>query len=192
MSSLLPASRIPHPQRGMTLVELLVVIVILTTVVAAAIPIMAPSNVDRQLREASRTANTFITGAQARAIASGRPHGIALKRLSAETGNAEDRGVCLEVFYAEQQAPYTGYDRNSCVCISLLRNVGLVTIRFVTRGPVQETPPQLPTGWDGDLFPMNMLRPGDVIEIGDSRFELLDHTKSSNQLLLRDAQQYAR
>ncbi len=49
----------PTPPRGMTLIELLVVIVILTTVVAAAIPIMAPSNVDRQLREASRTANTF-------------------------------------------------------------------------------------------------------------------------------------
>jgi prepilin-type N-terminal cleavage/methylation domain-containing protein len=67
--------RIPKsvPRAGMTLVELLVVIVILTTVVAAAIPIMAPSNVDRQLREASRTLNTFITGAQARAIASGRP-----------------------------------------------------------------------------------------------------------------------
>src|SRR5688572_7008816 len=67
-----PKSEIRNPKssarRGMTLVELLVVIVILTTVVAAAIPIMAPSNVDRQLREASRTLNTYITGAQARAI----------------------------------------------------------------------------------------------------------------------------
>jgi prepilin-type N-terminal cleavage/methylation domain-containing protein len=178
----------PTPPRGMTLIELLVVIVILTTVVAAAIPIMAPSNVDRQLREASRTANTFITGAQARAIASGRPYGIALKRLSAETKNAEDRGVCLEVFYVEQQAPFTGYDRNSRVCVSLLRNVGLATIRFVTRGPTQGDP--LPTGWDADLFPTNMLRPGDVIEVGGSRFELLDHTQLArkNPDLIRDIQ----
>jgi type II secretory pathway pseudopilin PulG len=175
----------------MTLVELLVVIVILTTVVAAAIPIMAPSNVDRQLREATRTLNTFITGAQARAIASGRPYGIALKRLSQETNTNpnkninpaadvhDDNSVCLEVFYVEQQPPYTGYDRNSRVCVSLLRNVGLVCIRFVTRGPVQTD--QLPTGWDGDLFPTSMIRPGDVIEIGDSRFEFVDPRKENQR-----------
>jgi prepilin-type N-terminal cleavage/methylation domain-containing protein len=180
--------RIPKsvPRAGMTLIELLVVIVILTTVVAAAIPIMAPSNVDRQLREATRTLNTFITGAQARAIASGRPYGIALKRLSQETdtdGNPfnpnDDRGACLEVFYVEQPPAYTGYDRNSRVCLTLLRNVGLVSIRFMTQGTqVDMSQDQLPVGWDADLFPTGMVRPGDVIEIGDSRFELIDHTKS--------------
>ncbi|HEY3393725.1 MAG TPA: hypothetical protein VGK58_13525, partial [Lacipirellulaceae bacterium] len=177
----------------MTLVELLVVIVILTTVVAAAIPIMAPSNVERQLREASRTLNTFITGAQARAIASGRPYGIALKRLSQETdtdGNPnnphDDRGVCLEVFYVEQPPAYTGYDRNSRVCLTVLRQVGLVCINFVTQGPIQND--GLPVGWDADLFPIGMIRPGDVIEIGDSRFELLDHTK----LQLPDLQSFIR
>ena len=196
-NSLPPASRIPHLHRGMTLVELLVVIVILTTVVAAAIPIMAPSNVERQLREASRTLNTFITGAQARSIASGRPYGIALKRLSQETdtdGNPnnphDDRGVCLEVFYVEQPPAYTGYDRNSRVCITVLRQVGLVSIRFMTQGPIQND--RLPAGWDADLFPIGMIRPGDVIEIGDSRFELLDHRKLVNQnpdiqLILRNA-----
>ena len=67
----------------MTLIELLVVIIILTTIVAAAIPIMSPANDDRRLREATRGLNTFITGAQARAIALSRPFGIALKRLVA-------------------------------------------------------------------------------------------------------------
>jgi prepilin-type N-terminal cleavage/methylation domain-containing protein len=179
-SFLPPASRILHPHRGMTLIELLVVIVILTTVVAAAIPIMAPSNVDRQLREASRGLNTFITGAQARAIASGRPYGIALKRLSQETDNDanpdnphDDNGVCLEVFYVEEQPPYTGFDRNSRACLSLNLNNGLVTIQFVTRG--KQYPPnqdRLPIGWDPDLFPSNTIRPGDVIEIGTTRYEL--------------------
>jgi hypothetical protein len=149
---------------------------------------MAPSSVDRQLREASRTLNTFITGCQARAISSGRPVGIALKRLSAETGrNApisltnpdNDNGVCLEVYYVEQPVAFCGYDRNSRVCLSLLRNVGLVCINFVASGPTQGD--SLPVGWDADLFPTNTIRPGDVIEIGDSRFELLDLTENPIQ-----------
>ncbi|HVT28182.1 MAG TPA: prepilin-type N-terminal cleavage/methylation domain-containing protein, partial [Lacipirellulaceae bacterium] len=71
--------------RGLTLIELLAVIVILTTLVAAAIPLMSPNNDDRRLREAARGLNTFITGAQTRAIALNRPFGVALKRLSQET-----------------------------------------------------------------------------------------------------------
>jgi prepilin-type N-terminal cleavage/methylation domain-containing protein len=180
-------------RRGMTLIELLVVIVILVTVVAAAIPIMAPSNVDRQLRETTRALNTYITGAQAHAVATGRPYGIALKRLAQETDNNnnlddphEDNGVCLEVFYVEEQPPFTGFDRSSRVCVSLIPNIGLICVQFVTRGN-QSDP--LPTGWDADLFPSGMIQPGDVIEIGDSRFELLDHR---NNQLLRYTQQYVR
>src|SRR6186997_3247429 len=82
-------SRLPH---GMTLIELLVVIVILTTIVGAAIPLMSPSNDDRRLREAARALNTYIIGAQTRAIATKRPYGIALKRLSQDTKRAEDNG----------------------------------------------------------------------------------------------------
>src|SRR3954462_616090 len=79
-------------RRGMTLIELLIVIVILTTIVGAAIPLISPSNDDRRLRESARTLNTYITGAQTRAIAAKRPYGIALKRLSHDTKRAEDNG----------------------------------------------------------------------------------------------------
>lgn len=160
-------------RRAMTLIELLVVIVILTTVVAAAIPILAPADDDRRLREASRGLNTFITGAQARAIALNRPVGIGLKRLSQDTGRAEDRGVCLEAFYIEQPLPYAGFDTNSRVCLAIHPNpafAGTVLVRFVARGA---TAPQLPAGWANDLFPEQMIRPGDVIETGGTRFELL-------------------
>jgi prepilin-type N-terminal cleavage/methylation domain-containing protein len=174
-----PKSEIRNPKStasaGMTLIELLVVIVILTTVVAAAIPIMAPSNIDRQLREASRAANTFIMGAQARAIDSGRLYGIALKRLSQETGRPEDRASCLEMYYVEQPPPYTGYDRNSRVCLSINANSSLltVTVRFVIRGNTySQQQDGLPPGWDADLFPTNMFRPGDVIEIGTTQYVL--------------------
>src|SRR3954465_5243370 len=77
-----------RPPRGMTLIELLVGIVILTTIVGAAIPLMSPSNDDRRLREATRTLNTYITGAQTRAIATKRPYGGAFKRLSQDTKRA--------------------------------------------------------------------------------------------------------
>jgi prepilin-type N-terminal cleavage/methylation domain-containing protein len=184
-SSMLHAPCSLLPRHAMTLIELLVVIVILTTVVAAAIPIMSPSNDDRRLREATRGLNTFITGAQARAIGTGRPYGIVLKRLSADTGRSlpitpsnpdNDNGVCLEVFYVEEQPPFTGFNQDSCVCLSINPNTGLVTIRFITRG---NTPNDgLPPGWDADLFPPNTIRVGDVIEIGDTRFLL---TNEPNQ-----------
>src|SRR5262245_33566978 len=105
--------RPPTPRPGLTLIELLVVIIILTTVVAAAIPILSPAGSDREIREATRGLNTFITGAQTRALQTRRPYGIALKRLSQETANADDNGVCLEAYYAEQQPPYSGFDANS-------------------------------------------------------------------------------
>ena len=84
-----PSLRVPSPQslrRALTLIELLVVIIILTTVVAAAIPILAPAGSDRELREATRGLNTYITGARRGPRLTRRPFGIALKRLSADTG----------------------------------------------------------------------------------------------------------
>src|SRR4051794_35971294 len=68
-----PAPSLQPPRSAMTLIELLVVVVIMTTIVAAAIPLMSPSNDDRRLREATRGLNTYITGAQSRAIALNRP-----------------------------------------------------------------------------------------------------------------------
>ena len=159
----------------MTLVELLVVIVILTTIVGAAIPLVSPSNDDRRLREAARTLNTYITGAQARAISTKRPYGIALKRLSRETGRAEDNGVSLELYYVEQPAPYAGFDANSRATVALHPNLpGAVLVRFVTRG--NTTGDALPPGWDVDMFPPGMIRPHDVVEINGTRYELLTDT----------------
>jgi prepilin-type N-terminal cleavage/methylation domain-containing protein len=175
------------PRSGLTLIELLVVIIILTTLVAAAIPILAPAGSDRETREATRGLNTFITGAQTRATALRRPFGIALKRLSQDTNtNAnknivpaqdihDDNGVCLEVYYVEQQPPYAGFDANSRACVALDPNQsGQVRIHFVTRGKALD-PSQdgLPLGWDPDLFPANTIRSGDVIEIGDTRYVLV-------------------
>jgi type II secretory pathway pseudopilin PulG len=159
----------------MTLIELLVVIVILTTIVAAAIPLISPSNDDRRLRETARGLNTYITGAQTRAIATNRPWGVAFKRLSQDTKRPEDRGVSLEAYYVEQQPPYAGFDANSRACVALHPNrPGLVLVRFLTRGTASNrSADSLPDGWDADLFPPSMIRPHDVIQVGGTRYELL-------------------
>ncbi len=185
--SLLPAPC--SPPLGMTLIELLVVIIIMTTLVAAAIPLLAPSNDDRRLREATRGLNTYITGAQTRAISLHRPYGIALKRLSQDTKRAEDNGVCLEVFYVEQQPPYSGFDANSRACVAIHpTRAGLVLVRFVTRGT---TTASLPVGWSTDLFPSRTIRPGDVVEINGTQFELLyDNDQLKNIQLDSDSSTY--
>lgn len=170
-----------RPRRGMTLIELLVVIVILTTLVAAAIPLLSPANDDRRIREASRQLNTFITGAQARAISLHRPVGVAFKRLGSDTNTNPqkhinpannfhpDNGVCLEAFYVEELPPYAGFDANSRACIA--RTTNGVLVRFVTRGTLYaQDRDDLPEGWDPDFFPEATLHPGDVVDINGTQF----------------------
>jgi type II secretory pathway pseudopilin PulG len=181
------------------LIELLVVIVILTTIVAAAIPLISPSNDDRRLREAARGLNTYVTGAQTRAIATNRPWGVAFKRLSKDTKHnipadqLNDNGVSLEAFYVEQQPPYAGFDANSRACVAIHPNPpanipNAVIIRFITRGTAfTRTADGLPEGWDADFFPPRTIRPHDVIEINGTRFELLPDKDNSVTNFASDA-----
>ena len=153
----------------MTLIELLVAIVILTTLVAAVIPAMTPTTSQRRIREAARGLNTFIATQQARALTGQRQMGIGLKRLSLDTGRAEDRGVCLEVYSVEQPPPFAGFDSNSAARVAL-QNDGTVRIELLTRSP--GAPPQngRPPGWAADILPAGVIRPGDVIEILGNRY----------------------
>ena len=57
-----PRQKLPV-RGGATLIELLVVIVILVILAAAAVPVMAPALQNRQVREAARIVNGFLTGA---------------------------------------------------------------------------------------------------------------------------------
>jgi type II secretory pathway pseudopilin PulG len=175
-----PPAPSPQPRAAMTLIELLAVIVIITTIVAAAIPLISPTNDDRRLREAARGLNTYIIGAQSRAVALRRPVGVAFKRLGADTiknnpsntaKTGPDNGMCLEAYYVEQQPPYAGLDVNSRACVAFHPSIpGFVLVRFVTRGG---TSANLPIGWAADRFPIDMIHPGDVIEINGTQFELM-------------------
>jgi prepilin-type N-terminal cleavage/methylation domain-containing protein len=172
--SLLPA------RSGMTLIELLVVIVILTILVGAAIPLLSPTTSERTLREAARGLNTFIAGAQARAVGQSRPYGVALRRLSKDNGNSaqgdplNDSGVSTTVFYVEEPPPFAGFDPDSRAQVALdpTNPMGPPLIRFVrTVGYDSSTTDTLPLGFDSDPLPPGLVRPGDVIEIGGTRFE---------------------
>ena len=170
--------RISRARAGMTLVELLVVIVILTTLVAAAIPILSPSSNDRRIREASRAVNTYITAAQTKAMELRRPVGVALKKLSADTGNANDNGVCLELFQVEQPPAFTGFDETSAVRISFATTPYQVRMQFVRRD--QTTGTNLSTGWFPDSIPEKMLRPGDRIEVAGNVYRFLEPATNPN------------
>ncbi|MGL4512171.1 MAG: pilus assembly FimT family protein [Lacipirellulaceae bacterium] len=172
---------------GMTLVELLVVIALLSILVTTAIPVLSPGGDSRRVREASRAVNAFLSGAQARAAETGRPFGVAFKRLSTNTLSADDNGVCIELYYVETPLPFSGFDGGSRVrvCASPAYNPALDTnpadpddvgpfwLQLVrTNGGASAQ--RLPPGFAFDLFPPAFLRPGDVVEVRGRSYELLN------------------
>jgi type II secretory pathway pseudopilin PulG len=172
----------------MTLIELLIVIVIITTLVSAAIPLLAPTNDDRRLREASRAVNSFIAAAQARAISIQRPVGVGIKRLSKDTGKDDpsqsdnDNCVSVELYYVEQPSPFVGFNEQSQARVALYSPTNpslydgrknLVIIQFVSPGSPNVSADRLPPGWVADQVSDGIIRPGDVIQIGGTRYQLL-------------------
>ena len=94
---------------GVTLLELLVVILILLMITAAAIPLIAPALDNRRMREASRLASTFISGARSRAIQTGRETGVQLLRFN---GNP----YATTLAYVEVPPPYGGRHWSVSTC----------------------------------------------------------------------------
>ncbi len=180
------------PRRGLTLVELLIVIVILGILVAAVLPLLAPRTGERRIREASRGLNTFISLAMAKAAGEGRPFGVGFKKLSQDTGAANDRPVCLEVFLAEQPQPYVGFSDSSMVRVaSNFRNANrsfvgdyppstvgpTIVLEFVVRSKSDEQD-LLPADLDSDIFPSGMIRPGDVLQVNGAQYEILPPSRN--------------
>ncbi len=96
------------------------------------------------------------------------------------------------MFYVEQQPPFTGFTIATRGFAFRCPNAGVLVHSFRhKRQRVSTEQDRLPTGWDADLFPTNMIRPDDVIEIGDSRFEFLDPQKL-NQRDIQDSLQHSR
>lgn len=166
------------PRSGMTLIELLVVIVLVTTLVSTAIPIISPGGDSKRLREASRNLNAYLQGAQARAIETGRPFGVAFHRLSADTDRGADNAVCVRAEYVEVPPHYSGPDTSSLARICINNNYPRqLSLQFIRYG--NTTPPTsdgLPAGYDTDLVPDAFIRPGDHVFVGAHEYRILPYT----------------
>lgn len=175
-SSLQPLA---SPRSGMTLVELLVVIVLVTTLVTTAIPIISPGGDNKKIREASRNLNAYLQGAQARAIETGRPFGVAFQRLSADTERGADNAVCVRAEYVEVPPHYSGVDGSSLarVCVNHLNQLSLQLVRYGDAASPNND--GLPPGYDVDLAPDAFIRPGDHVDVGGENFVILPYLEST-------------
>jgi len=122
-----------------TLLELLIVMAIMVMVTAAAIPIMIPAVQNRRMREASRLASSYISGARSRAIETGRPVGVMAERFNG--GN-----FAMVLSYVEVPRPYAGDFSGSKIMVS---SSGSVTAFTLT-----------------DTLWTNVIRCGDTIKLG--------------------------
>jgi prepilin-type N-terminal cleavage/methylation domain-containing protein len=107
-------------RHGVTLLELLVVMLILLMVTAAAIPMMAPALQNRRMREAARLASSYISGARARAIQSGRDVGVMIERF-------EGRPYAMTLSYVDVPLPYAGDSTSSRMSVGKYRINGTIT-----------------------------------------------------------------
>jgi prepilin-type N-terminal cleavage/methylation domain-containing protein len=130
-------------QRGLTLVELLVVMIILSMVTVATIPLMQPPSGERKVREAARTVATTFELARARAVETGRPAGVWIEPQPPVNGVIE----AYKLFLCDVPPVYAGDSTDSTATIQgssiVLNNSGSASalvkygdrIRFNYRGP---------------------------------------------------------
>jgi len=72
---------VPFFRGGFTLIEMLIVISILMILAAAAANVMRPALDGRRIREAARAVNVYLSSARNRAMETGRPCGVILRRF---------------------------------------------------------------------------------------------------------------
>ena len=155
------------PSVGLTLVELLVVVVILTTLVGAAIPLLSPNNDSRKIREGARLLNTYITAARTKAVSTGRPYGVALKKLSSDflpsgpggiftaqdqLRRGEDRGASIEAFQIRRPADYSGFSQHSVLMVQPLPAALAPSPEGILFQPPDTRYPPVVLASDGSLF----------------------------------------
>jgi prepilin-type N-terminal cleavage/methylation domain-containing protein len=182
-----PGSRIQNRRaRGLTLIELLVTIVILVTLIAGVLPLISPNNDSRKIRESSRQLVSLLQQAQAQAARDGRPVGVGFT-------DPDGDGMALEAYIIAEPPAFTGFaSSSSCVFsppnnnaptfgqgVPPLLNVtfgrGVGGERVILDDPGDVIPPQMFRGGklNADMSG-RMDTPGDIIEVGNEQFEIVD------------------
>ena len=105
-----PAERRPREQRGLTLVELLIVISILSVLTAIALPITKGIIESSRISESVRTVQAFMEAARSRAMASGREHGVEFIRAGVPSSaiGPDDAGRVTELRLTVGMPSYRG------------------------------------------------------------------------------------
>jgi prepilin-type N-terminal cleavage/methylation domain-containing protein len=125
-------------RRGMTLIELVMVVSLLVLLAAIAIPSVQMAVEGRRVREAARAVNVYLGSARNRAMTTGRPVGVVLKRFENE-GN-----VCFTLDQVETPPPYAGSTLLSRAQVRLL-SASSGEAQFVT-SDATPAPDPLPPG----------------------------------------------
>jgi prepilin-type N-terminal cleavage/methylation domain-containing protein len=115
-------------ERGLTLVELLVVISILSLLAVTVLPNISGTIDSRRAKEASRGLSTFISRAQARALAAAEPRGLQIQPL------VNDSAVALDFFVADVPQAYAGETTSSSVRLALTSDATRATLTFTADG----------------------------------------------------------
>jgi prepilin-type N-terminal cleavage/methylation domain-containing protein len=99
-------------RRGLTLVELLMVIAIIVTLAAVVLPSVKELLKDQKITQAARQVQSYFETARARAMATGRPVGVLIDRLSyvnaAAGGTLVTSSTSLRMSIVEVMPPYAG------------------------------------------------------------------------------------
>ncbi len=189
--SLAPRSSLLAP-RALTLIELLVVIVILMTLIGGVIPLLSPNNDARKISQASRSLQTYVNMAKAKAARTGRPVGIAFSESSAGSG------VALEVFQIEVPPPFAGFSNASAARIQRTHNTanGQITfeIQFLLSDTLDPAATKAKEEYFTDSLPPQFLKFGDIVMVGDVACRLVNNDKLEGEddngfIILPDVQE---
>lgn len=97
-------------RRALSLVELMVVVGIVVTLAAVTLPSLREVLKDQKITQAARQVQAYFETAKGKAMASGRPVGVLLDRLSyaGPNNNLITNSTCLRLSMAEVLPPYCG------------------------------------------------------------------------------------
>jgi len=141
---------------GVTLIELMVVVTILLVLTAASVPMMQPVIADRQAREATRSVNSYLSAAQAKAIESGRPAGVIFERMPGRPG------ASVDLFMAVSPPPFSGFSIDSRTTSIVIEEFPSQSGEIVTRGVVEFNATDFNLA--GSVRMAELVRAGDLIQ----------------------------